>query len=297
MIDHHMYIDVMINTANGTATSRDGTTIGYRQFGHGPGVVVLHGAMSSGANHVQLAEALADAFTVVVPDRRGRGSSGPAGDRYGLAREVEDLEAVLAETGAHDVFGVSSGGIICLEAARTLPAVRRAAIFEPPLGFTRAEAAAVLARFDGQMARGRVATALITAMKAAQMGPPFLRFVPTAPLALLSRLAMRAEDRRPPAGYVPMRALAPTLHGDLALVAEMSERLETFADVQAEVLLLSGGKSPAALREPVGELEGIVPGARRVELPGVDHAACWNADRGGRPEPVARELRRFFARV
>jgi pimeloyl-ACP methyl ester carboxylesterase len=36
--------------------------------------------------------ALSQDFTVVVPDRRGRGLSGPHGDRYGLAREVEDLQ-------------------------------------------------------------------------------------------------------------------------------------------------------------------------------------------------------------
>lgn len=29
-------------------SARDGTTIGYRQLGQGPGIVVLHGSMSSG---------------------------------------------------------------------------------------------------------------------------------------------------------------------------------------------------------------------------------------------------------
>jgi len=61
----------------GSVTSQDGTTIGYRQFGHGPGVVLLHGAASSAHNHMQLAEALSPAFTVYVPDRRSRGLSGP----------------------------------------------------------------------------------------------------------------------------------------------------------------------------------------------------------------------------
>jgi hypothetical protein len=30
-------------------------------------------------------------------------------------------------------------------------------------------------------------------------------------------------------------------------------------------------------------------------LPGLDHGASWNADRRGRPGPVADELGRFFA--
>src|SRR5690348_4242592 len=58
-----------------SVTSKDGTTIGYRQLGHGPGVVLLHGAMESAQSHLQLAEALADTYTVYLPDRRGRGLS------------------------------------------------------------------------------------------------------------------------------------------------------------------------------------------------------------------------------
>jgi hypothetical protein len=48
----------------GFVTSQDGTTIGYRQLGHGPGVVLLHGGMESAQSHMQLAEQLSDAFTV-----------------------------------------------------------------------------------------------------------------------------------------------------------------------------------------------------------------------------------------
>jgi hypothetical protein len=88
--------DARQDYATGLVTSKDGTHIGYRHIGHGPGVVVLHGTMSLAHNHMQLAEAMADAFTVYVPDRRGRGLSGPFGDAYGIQREVEDLSALLA---------------------------------------------------------------------------------------------------------------------------------------------------------------------------------------------------------
>ena len=80
----------------GSVTSQDGTTIGYRQFGHGPGVVLLHGAASSAHNHMQLAEALYRAFTVYAPDRRGRGLSGPYSEDYSIQKDVEDLDALLA---------------------------------------------------------------------------------------------------------------------------------------------------------------------------------------------------------
>src|SRR4029077_20983503 len=104
----------------GSAVSADRTEIGYRQGGNGPGVIVLHGAMESAQSHEQLADALAGTFTVYLPDRRGRGLSGPYGKDYAIQRDVEDLEAVLTKTGALRVMGVSSGALICLEAARTL---------------------------------------------------------------------------------------------------------------------------------------------------------------------------------
>src|SRR5215467_10066128 len=84
----------------GYVTSRDGTTIGYRQLGHGPGVVLLHGANESAQSHMRLAELLADAFTLYLPDRRGRGLSGLFGTDYSMQKEIEDLDALLTKTGA-----------------------------------------------------------------------------------------------------------------------------------------------------------------------------------------------------
>lgn len=93
-----------------------------------------------------------------------------------------------------------------------------------------------------------------------------------------------------------MRALAPTMHYDFQLVLEMNPRLRSFAAMVPEAPLLGGSKSPAYLRAALDELKHVVAGARRVEFPGLDHAASWNRDRGGQPEPVARELRRLFER-
>src|SRR4051794_38213930 len=78
-----------------TVASRDGTAIGYRRFGDGPGLVLLHGSMSSGAHHTELARLLADAFTVYVPDRRGRGLSGPYRTGDELGQELQDVAAIL----------------------------------------------------------------------------------------------------------------------------------------------------------------------------------------------------------
>jgi pimeloyl-ACP methyl ester carboxylesterase len=285
----------MTTTTLDSVTSRDGTVIGYRRLGDGPGVVVLHGAMSSSHNHVQLAKALADAFTVYVVDRRGRGLSGPYREDHSIQSEVDDLAAVLDTVGAHSVFGCSSGAIITLEAARALPTLQRIAIFEPPLFADRRTPEAVLTRFDKAMANGNLAGALVAGMKGAQMGPPAFNLLPSKLLELLTSKAMSLEERRGTNGYVPMRELAPTLHYDFQLVAELSGSMERYQAISADVLLLGGSKSPAYLKRALDALARSLPEAERVELAGVGHAAAWNADRRGKPVQVAHELRRFFA--
>jgi pimeloyl-ACP methyl ester carboxylesterase len=55
----------------GSVVSKDGTRIGYLRVGQGPAVVLLHGSSESARSHTQLALALADTFTVYLPDRRG----------------------------------------------------------------------------------------------------------------------------------------------------------------------------------------------------------------------------------
>src|SRR6266571_593737 len=283
-----------------SVTSQDGTTIGYRQLGHGPAIVLVQGAMGSAHNFMQLADMLADAFTVYVPDRRGRGLSSLAYSKdYSIQKDVEDLDALLVKTGSHSVFGLSSGAIICLQAALTLPAIHKAAIYEPPLFMNSSEPTAFVTRFDQEMAQGKVAAALVTAMKGAQMGPPIFNVMPNWPLELMTKMMMSGEEKKGSGGYIPFRELAPALHYDGQPILEMSGKLESFRDVRAEVLLLGGSKSPAYMKAALDALEQILPHVTRIEFPGLGHAASWNYDKqrnpGGKPELVAQELRRFFA--
>jgi hypothetical protein len=99
-------------SALGEVRSGDGTAIGYQRAGAGPAVGLLHGAGQSSANLMRLARALSGAFMVYVPDRRGRGRSGPYGEFHGLSTEIEDLSALLDACGASRVFGLSAGAVI-----------------------------------------------------------------------------------------------------------------------------------------------------------------------------------------
>ena len=171
------------------------------------------------------------ASRVYVPDRRGRGLSGPYGRHDSIRQEVEDLAALLAGTGARDVFGVSSGADHRARGRLTIPGIRRLAAFEPPLFEDDALPIELLTRFDAEMAEGRVAAALITAMKGAQMGPPLFNRMPRWISERLSGAFMASEERKDLDGYVPMRVLAPAMHYDFRLVAEASGRLERFGAI------------------------------------------------------------------
>jgi pimeloyl-ACP methyl ester carboxylesterase len=281
-------------TVTETVTSKDGTQIAYRRLGDGPGLVILHGSMSTGHNHMQLAESLAGGFTVYVPDRRGRGASGRYGAAYTERTEAEDLEALLGQTGATNVFGVSVGGIIALQTALEMPAIEKLAVYEPPLFSGREEPLALLRRFDEQMAAGRVAAALATAMQGGHLAPEFVNKLPHRLVAAMTAVMLRRERRKGSGDYVAFGELAPTLHYETRVIAGMSGLQRTVSGIRADVLLLGGSRSSPFLKQALARLEQILPNARRVEVPGLDHSGSWNSDLGGRPEAVATELRRFF---
>lgn len=282
-----------METIKRSVTSMDGTTIGYRQLGAGPGLVILHGSMSTGYNHMQLAELLSDRFTVYLPDRRGRGlSGGPYRDGDTIDSDVADLLAVLRETGAKNLAGISFGAIICLEAALRSSALGRLALYEPPLRMSNQQA--VLQRFDTEFGRGDVAAALVTAMKGSQMGPRFFDVMPRWLLVLMTRQMIAAMDRKGTGDYASFGALAPTLRSESTAIMAASDGIERFSAIPNEVLLIGGSKSADHFKAALGELAAILPHAQRVELPRLGHSGSWNKDVGGKPAAVASVLKDFF---
>jgi pimeloyl-ACP methyl ester carboxylesterase len=119
-----------------TVTSKDGTTIAYDQSGTGPVVILVDGALQYRAfdqGMAQLADLLAQHFTVLHYDRRGRGDSTDT-QPYALEREIEDIEALINEAGGSAcIYGISSGAALALEAAIQLGGkVKKLAMYEAP---------------------------------------------------------------------------------------------------------------------------------------------------------------------
>lgn len=84
-----------------TVTSRDGTTIGYERLGDGPPLILVDGALCyrQMGPMPSLGKQLANHFTVILYDRRGRGESGN-GVLWSIDREAEDIAALITAAAA-----------------------------------------------------------------------------------------------------------------------------------------------------------------------------------------------------
>jgi pimeloyl-ACP methyl ester carboxylesterase len=99
-------------------------------WGEGPRVVFVHGAMSAGVRSWERQRPLEARWQLVVPDRRGFGSTEVPGPSD---FELESLDiAELLDDGAH-LVGHSYGAIVAIFAAVRRPdAVRSLTVVEPP---------------------------------------------------------------------------------------------------------------------------------------------------------------------
>jgi len=289
--------------SKGSVTSKDGTVIGYRQMGSGPGIILLHGGAKGSQSLMQLGLDMADDFTVYIPDRRGRGLSGPFGDNYGLRREVEDMDALLKKTGAHYVFGTATGGIIALQSALYLTAIHKAVLYEPPFYVNETEMNNfndIGKRYDKYVAQGKLSLAMVTSSEIAtkvsddELEPPYqwVKYMPNIIMRLIFRIVIEVDARNVKGDDVTLKDLIPTFHNDLVLVNETKGTIENFKDASAEVLLLNGSKTFLFLKHIIDALNEVLPNVECVEIQDIDHAAA--EDTTGKPEIVAKEIKKFF---
>lgn len=289
--------------SKGSVTSKDNTIIGYRQMGSGPAIILLHGGGKSSQTLMQLGTALSDEFTVYIPDRRGRGLSGPFGDEYSLKREVEDVDALIKKTGAHYVFGTATGGIIALQSALELPDIHKAVLYEPPFYVNETEMDNfndIGKRYDKYLAEGKLSSAMVTSGELAtkvsddELQPPYqwVKYMPNIVLRLIFKIVLELDSITVKDDDIKLKDLLPTFHNDVVLVNETKGTIENFKNVSAEVLLLSGSKTFLFLKHSLDALNEVLPHVERVEIQGIDHAA--SEDKTGKPKIVAQEIKRFL---
>src|SRR5579859_569336 len=99
--------------------SRDGTHIAYDTFGAGPVLLIVLGALTTrvSGSVPQLAQLLAQHFTVINFDRRGRGDSTDTLP-YTIDKEIDDIQVLIESAGGKAyLYGHSSGAALALDAA------------------------------------------------------------------------------------------------------------------------------------------------------------------------------------
>lgn len=252
-----------------TVTSQDGTTIAYEQTGTGPVIILVAAALADRGGTTRLAKHLAEHFTVINYDRRGRGKSTDT-QPYAIAREVEDIEALIdAHDGAAFVFGSSSGSVLALEAANRLGTkVKKLFMYEPPFIVDDSQPP-VPEDFIQQVTRFVSAGQRNDAVKlffAKGMGIP--GFIVT-----LMRFLMP--------GWSKMAAIAHTLPYDLTILAgtQTGKPLpaQRWTSIISPIRIMVGGKSEPFFHNGARALTEIVPTAQYCSLEGRDHSAILMA--------------------
>lgn len=259
----------------------DGCRIDVHRTGAGPGVVVVHGSAVSAANYARLAGALAGRFTVYRYDRRGRGSRGPLDTSHGIASDVDDLRSVLEHTGARTVLAHSYGGLVALRGASTLP-VDRLAVYDAAVSIDGGFPSAYVEPFAA--AAGDFPLAMAILSKGLGTVGLFSRFpIPVQRLAALG-FAATAAGRE-------WRTMVPSAVVEAREVVAHDCPATAYAGITGEVLLLTGGRSPAYFTRASEALALAVFGARHVVVPRANHNALTDAS-----APVVERVAGFFAR-
>jgi pimeloyl-ACP methyl ester carboxylesterase len=263
-----------------TVTSKDGTKIAYDRVGAGRPLILVDGAWghrSFGPN-VKLPPLLADRFSVIHFDRRGRGGSDDT-PPWTVEREIEDLEAIIdVAGGTADVYGISAGGALTLAAAERLPGIKRVAVYEVPF-VVDSSRPPMPADFAWNLRRlaadGRRGDAVKYFMREGARMPP----------------AIVALMRFSPA-WSKLRSVAHTTPYDAALIGDLGEGRPLPRDrwraVTQPALVAAGGNSPPWLRKAMDGLADVLPNAEHRVLDGQSHFV--------KPKAIAPALAAFFGR-
>lgn len=198
-------------------------------------------------------------------DRRGRGESGDTAP-YAIEREIEDIEALIAEAGGSAcLFGYSSGAILSLRAAAHVLAISQLALYDPPP--TGAKAGDLAPQLTELIEAGRRSDA-VELFQTEAVGIPAAVVV-----------QMRNAPFRP-----ALKQMAPTLVYESMILRSLPTEL--LASVRVPTLVIGGEVSHGLVRQAAQALADALPDGRYRTLSGQGHDIA--------PEVLAPVLEEFF---
>jgi pimeloyl-ACP methyl ester carboxylesterase len=257
-----------------TLTSADGTTIAYDRTGAGPALVLVDGAMCyRGAGPMgPLADQLQDTFTVYTYDRRGRGGSSDTLP-YAVAREVEDLQALIGQAGGEAyVYAISSGAALVLATAAAGPGITKLALYEPPF----------LAEAEDGTRHKEYTERLHQLLDAGHRGDAVALFMTHVGIPAEAVAGMRAQS-----SWAAFEAIAPTLAYDDELLNGGRVPRDLTSKITVPGLVMGGGDSPPGLQGAAKATAEALRTAEHRTLDGQTHDVA--------PEALAPVLGEFFS--
>ncbi|MEV0584349.1 alpha/beta fold hydrolase [Nonomuraea sp. NPDC050310] len=262
-----------------TLTSADGTTIAYEQTGSGPAIIVVSNVTEDHTSVAGLAKVLAEDFTVITFDRRGRGASGDP-QPYDPAREIDDISALIDVVGGTAALASGSGGCgITLDAASALGAkVTGVYLYEPPFIVDDSRPPAPADYLEHQRA-------LVAAGRRSEAVEYFMTEMIRVPAEYLPM--MKADP-----SWEAMAANAHTYTYDGLILKGLQDGKPLPADrwsIEAPVAVAVGGNGEEFIRRGAHALAAILPNVTVLTLPDHDHSAFWMA-----PEAVGQQIRAFL---
>lgn len=256
-----------------TVTAKDGTTIAFEKSGNGPAVVIVGGVAGDRSQQAPLAGLLAEHFTVFNYDRRGHGESGDT-PPYAVAREIEDLAAIINEAGGSAfVYGTSGLAVLSLYAAAAglAPKMKKLALWEPSW-IVDDSRPPVPQDYKAQL------TEMLAAGRRGDMVELFMTKAVGMPVEFV------APMRQAP-WWPAQEALAHTLIYNAEIMGDFSMPKERLAAVTVPTLVIDGGTTPW-LSHTAQAVADALPNAQRRTLEGQPHNVA--------PEAIAPAIREFF---
>lgn len=258
-------------------TSKDGTHIAYDKTGKGPALILVDGAFAYRENGgtKELAQLLADQFTVYDYDRRGRGESTDS-KPYAVAREIEDLKALTEACGEIPfVCAFSSGCGLVLHSLQQGLNFRKIVLYEPPyVAITEQDKLPwkeMKAEIEKLLAKGKRGKAVKYFLSKVVRVPGLFVF--------LFRFFNRA-------GWKKNEGVAHTLPYDLEVMGDLSFPPGLAAGNHTPVLVIGGEKSPERLSNAVKNAAKNIPYSETLFLKDQTHSVSMKV--------LAPELLRFF---
>jgi pimeloyl-ACP methyl ester carboxylesterase len=252
-----------------------GLRIGYRRAGHGPPLVLLHGAYEDSRVWRRQLEELSDEFTVVAWDAPGCGASeDPPPDFSGgdLAETLAGFLRLAVPERPH-LLGLSMGSGIALELYRAHPGVPASLLL-----------VSAYAGWAGSLPPEEVERRYAQVL--AELEQPPEQFIPVWLPTLFT-------GRADPAAVREVSAIMADFHPDgmraLLSASGHADYRDVLPTIKVPTLLLYGSEDVRSPLSVARELHRQIPGSALVVIPDVGHLAAVEA-----PEAFNTEVRRFL---